>query len=62
MKITLTATQQKNIEFGYPNVTIEVFPDDQTISEMFEQLIRPALIAAGYAKESIDSYLCQGKE
>ena len=41
----------------YGEYTIRVPQGDLLISEMFDDLIMPALLAAGYHQESIDNWL-----
>lgn len=40
-------------------VSVAAPTDDLTIDEVWENLLRPALIAYGYAPESIDA-MCEG--
>jgi len=47
MKITLEVTEKR--------VEIKTDADDYDIQELWNHLIRPALIAWGYAEETVDS-------
>jgi hypothetical protein len=53
MKIILTPTNNKD----YPAVSVEVSKDDLNIVDIFDDLIIPALLGAGYQRETIDNYL-----
>ena len=37
-------------------VSIETESDDLTIDEVFEELVEPAVLAAGFQRKSIDNY------
>ena len=56
MKITLQPTAPPGPHRN-PTVTLETEHDQHTISEVFERLVVPALLAWGFSKETIDSCL-----
>jgi len=45
-------------EFG--SYTIEINKDGMTIDEVFEDLITPVLLAAGYSRKNIEDRICDG--
>ena len=60
MKLTLQPSESQKgqpANCAYPLVSIDVTADDLTISEVFDELVIPALIAFGYAREIIDEYI-----
>ena len=56
MKITLEQPSYAR------QVTIEVGSDDLTISEVWEDLIKPALLALGYHPKNIDELVGEGDD
>lgn len=57
MKITLQPTAPPSTKHRNPTVVIETDNDGHDIHEVFEEVIVPALLAWGFLKETIDSYL-----
>ena len=43
----------------YGDYTISLNEDDLNMDDMFSELIKPLLLAAGYQPENIDEYLSQ---
>ena len=53
MKITLEPTKKEG-EFVSPCVIIETIHDDLSIWDIWDQLIRPALIGYGFQPDTVD--------
>jgi hypothetical protein len=56
MKIRIEPTKSDNPYCQHPTVEISIPNDMPNISQMFEELIEPALLAAGFGRETIDNY------
>lgn len=59
MKLTLQPSESQKgqpANCAYKLVSIDVTADGLTISEVFDELVIPALLAFGYMQESIDDY------
>lgn len=56
MKIRIEPTNTENPYCQYPSVEISIPNDMPNIGQMFEELIEPALLAAGFSRETIDNY------
>jgi hypothetical protein len=59
MKITLQPTEQprQNPESTNPTVSIDLPFDDMDITQVIEELIRPALLGWGFLEETVDAHL-----
>ena len=61
---TETTTPQRNDEFTeitlrnkYGEYTVRVLRDDMLIGELFDDVVVPVMLAAGYQRESLDNWL-----
>jgi hypothetical protein len=63
MKLTLEPTQPPS-SYGlfatHPKVTVEYEADDLNLSEVYSELVNPALVAMGFLQKSIDSFWEEG--
>ena len=50
-------TTRLTLKNEYGEHTVEVYGSDMCIEDMFDELIIPVPLSAGYAQESIDRYL-----